>query len=654
MVIHPDVGFIAASTENSQMKKHIILGTAGHIDHGKTSLIRALTGIDTDRLPEEKERGITIELGFAHLNLSDDIDIGIVDVPGHEKFVHHMVAGVGGMDVVMLVVAADEGIMPQTREHLAICQMLGVRRGLVVVTKIDMVDEEWLELVQDDIRSYLAGSFLEASPMVLVSSATGAGIDRLKTVLLESAGSIESRQAGGPFRLPVDRVFTIKGFGTVVTGTVLNGSVDDGESLVLIPGGPGCKIRGLQVHGTRAERIVAGQRAAVNIQNVDKDSIRRGMMLTRPGTIPDTKIIDAHLHLIPSAGKPLRNRAPIRFHSGTAELIGRILLMDREVLNPGDDSFVQFRLVEPTANLPGDRFVIRSYSPVETIGGGWIVDAEPSKHKRLKPETLEHFKRISSPDPLIRLKAILDQAGIGGLKQAEINRRFPDPGIDVTNLLSAAESSGHVHRIPSSPVRFISASSHTAFIDRLAASIHGFHLRHPLRPGISREELRTSLKPEPPDEVLDSALDTMIQAGSLAEKSSLIMEPGHQPTMTPEQKKLMESIVDFVRKAGLDGFTSKNLADALSPDPKILKPVFQHLVDSRIICRLPGSLFMDSAMLETVAVRLRQLLKDQGTVTVGSFRDALGISRKQAVPLLEHFDSIGLTRRKGDLRVLRE
>ncbi len=636
------------------MQKHIILGTAGHIDHGKTSLIRALTGLDTDRLPEEKERGITIELGFAHLDLPGDIHLGIVDVPGHEKFVHHMVAGVGGMDLVMLVVAADEGIMPQTREHLAICQLLGVRQGLVILTKIDMVEPDWLEMVQEDVREYFKGTFLESAPIIPVSSTTGDGIETLKTTLREIAEKIEPRQTGGPFRLPIDRVFTIRGFGTVVTGTVSGGSVSDGESLSIIPGGIGCKIRGLQVHGNRAERIVAGQRAAINIQNVDKDLIRRGMMLVRPRTIPETTMIDARCRLISSAEKPLKNRAPIRYHSGTAEIIGRVILIDRDVLEPGDEAFVQFRLSEPTANLPGDRFVIRSYSPVETIGGGWILDAEPHKHKRLKQETIDYFLHVSSSDPRERLLAMLDQAGIEGLVHEDIRRRFPDPADNIDAVLSSIVAEGLIHPVTGSPARFVSEISQAAFIDKLSASIHAFHERSPLRAGVSREEIRTSLKPQPSEEILASVLNRMIAAGTLAEKASLIHTPGHEPTLSPEQKILLSSLTGFARKTGIDGFTQKDLLEKLSPDPKVFKPVFQHLIDTNAIKRLPGSLYIDSRILEEISSKLRDIFATQNTLTVGEFRDIMNISRKQAVPLLEYFDGVGLTRRKGDHRVLRD
>lgn len=636
------------------MQKHIVLGTAGHIDHGKTSLIRALSGIDTDRLPEEKERGITIELGFAHVELPGGLHVGIVDVPGHEKFVHHMVAGVGGMDLVMLVIAADEGIMPQTREHLSICRLLGVRHGLVVLTKIDMVDEEWLDLVQEDIREGISGTFLENAPILPVSSHTGAGLETLRQVLTNLAESIEPRNAEGIFRLPIDRIFTIRGFGTVVTGTVSGGNLSNGEIVDVIPGGLICKIRGLQVHGEKVDGIFAGQRAAINIQNIDKDMIHRGMMLARSGSIPETRVIDAECTLLKSISKPLKNRVPVRFHTGTAEIICRIVLMDRDILNPGDTAFIQFRLTEPASVLPEDRFVIRSYSPVMTIGGGRILDAEPFRHKRLSAGTIRHFEQLASSDPRQKLDAILDMAGPFGISETALQRRFPDPAIHPDDLAADAVSRSKAFKIKGSPAFYVSPSNRAAFKGRLLDTVMDFHKKNPLRPGIGRDELRTTLKPQPPELVFTVALDDLTADHALLEDSRLLRAPDFQPTLSSDQKHTLNSMITLIEKSGFDGITQKEIMEKLDLDARYMKPLFQHLLDTRIIQRLPGGLYMDMRALDAITSRLKDLFTVQNTLTVGEFRDAINISRKQAVPLLEYFDSIGMTLRKGDIRILRQ
>ncbi|MBN2538823.1 MAG: selenocysteine-specific translation elongation factor, partial [Deltaproteobacteria bacterium] len=362
--------------------KHIILGTAGHVDHGKTSLIKALTNVDTDRLKEEKERGITIELGFAPLVLPDGQRIGIVDVPGHEKFVKNMVAGVGGIDLVALVIAADEGIMPQTREHFEICELLGIKRGLVALTKIDMVDKEWLALVQEDIRNFFEGTFLETAPIVPLSSVTGVGLAEFLAALNEIISTLDERTDSGLFRLPVDRVFTMKGFGTVITGTLASGKIRVGDTVEITPAGGQAKIRGIQVHNETAQAAQAGQRTAINLQGTDRTTIERGYVLTRPSTFQASNRLDIHMRYLASAGKKLKNRALVRFHTGTSEAISRIILPDRDHIEPGEETYAQVIPETPVVAMSGDRFVIRSYSPITTVGGGEIIDPLAKKRKK--------------------------------------------------------------------------------------------------------------------------------------------------------------------------------------------------------------------------------------------------------------------------------
>ncbi|MGH7377367.1 MAG: selenocysteine-specific translation elongation factor, partial [Candidatus Methylomirabilales bacterium] len=369
--------------------KHIIVGTAGHIDHGKTSLVKALTGIDTDRLKEEKERGISIELGFAHLTLPGGLRLGIVDVPGHERFVKTMLAGVGGIDLVILVIAADEGIMPQTREHLHICRLLHIPRGLVALTKRDLVDPDWLEMVAEETRTFLKGTFLEGAPILPVSATTGAGLEELKTALAALAAEAEPKRVDGIFRLPIDRVFTMKGFGTVVTGTLLAGSLKVADEVVVLPEGARSRVRRLQVHGEAVEQAFAGQRTAVNLPGIEVSGIARGSLLCLPGTFRPASAMDATLTLLADAPRALKNRGRVRFHLGTSEVLARVVFLDREELEPGQSAYVHLRLESRGAALPQDRFVIRSYSPAVTIGGGIILDPAPPERRRKRHEILD-------------------------------------------------------------------------------------------------------------------------------------------------------------------------------------------------------------------------------------------------------------------------
>src|SRR5918999_1795344 len=375
--------------------KQVVMGTAGHIDHGKTQLIKTLTGIDTDRLKEEKERGITIDLGFAHLRFADDTEVGVIDVPGHERFVRNMLAGVGGIDLVMLVIAADEGVMPQTREHLAICQLLRIKDGLVALTKTDLVDEDWLELVSEDTREFLKGTFLEGKPIVPVSAKTGQGIDDLRRGLQTLVARVPPKQLEGKFRLPVDRVFTIRGFGTVVTGTLFSGTIRVEDRIEIYPKGIEAKIRGIQVHNASVAEAVAGQRTAINLQGIDKVELGRGDVLGHPGEFASTFMLDAVLQHLADAPRPLRHRARVRLHLGTSEIMGRVMLLDRDELAPGEEAYVQFRLESPAVALPRDRYVIRSYSPVQTIGGGILLEVQPRKHRRYEEGLANHFRLLA-------------------------------------------------------------------------------------------------------------------------------------------------------------------------------------------------------------------------------------------------------------------
>jgi selenocysteine-specific elongation factor len=633
--------------------KNIILGTAGHIDHGKTSLIKALTGIDTDRLPEEKSRGITIELGFANLQITSEILIGIVDVPGHEKFVHHMVAGVGGIDLLLLVIAADEGIMPQTREHIDICQLLGIRNGLVALTKKDLVDDEWLELVTTDVSAYLQKTFLNGSPIIPVSSSSGAGLDELKHSILSISKEIPQRSSQEIFRLPADRVFTIRGFGTVVTGTVISGSIRVASTVSLVPGGPEAKIRGLQVHGQNVDTITAGQRAAVNLQNIDKDEITRGMVLCLPAELPVTTLIDAHFHLLSSVSKPLKNRSKIRLHIGTAEELGEIILLDREILKPDQSCLIQIRLEHPVTALPQDRFLIRSYSPMMTIGGGRILDPEPVKHKRYHPSTLSLLSNLESDNPDIRFTAWLTNSDIAGLTRAQIKRKFPANASFGIDLLEQNIKLGLAIEIPQSTPFYISKVNWLKFKQNIVAAIQNYHVRKPLRLGIQKEELRTTLHPVPDIVMLKMAIDELLVAKSIQEDNQLLKITSFSTQLNRDQENLKYTIENSLLSLGAMGTTYQELTEKSEINPSQFDLVFHLLLDEGTILRLPGGLLFHAEIIEQLKHSTENLIQNSGAITVGQFRDTFGISRKQAVPLLEHFDRIGLTRRKGDTRILR-
>src|SRR3989454_1072947 len=472
---------------------HIIVGTAGHIDHGKTALVKALTGIDADRLKEEKERGITIDIGFAHLALDSNTTAGFIDVPGHERFIKNMLAGVGGIDLVMLVIAADESVMPQTREHLDICSLLHIKHGLTVLTKIDNVERDIADLAEIEVREFLKGSFLEHSPILRVSSLTSEGIPQLIDTLREFSRKIEPKDATRIFRLPIDRCFTMKGFGTVITGTLIAGQVHKEDEVEIFPSQRTTRIRGIQVHGRTSNEALAGQRTALNLQGVEVSDIERGMVLTVPGVFKPTSMFDCHLELLPSAPGPIVMRKRVRFHIGTAELMGYVVLLGQDHLNPGESALVQIRLEQPTLALPGDRFIIRQYSPMITIGGGQILDAFPEKHRRSDKAVLQRLKIFKDGSVEQRLMAIVEGAG---LQTVELSHLVAGLGLSpqhVREALTALTKSGRIRTVSENPMTVVSAAAFKGAEERAAAEVQRFHRTNPLVQGIGREELRARL-----------------------------------------------------------------------------------------------------------------------------------------------------------------
>jgi selenocysteine-specific elongation factor len=635
----------------SMAMKYIIVGTAGHIDHGKTSLVKALTGIDTDRLKEEKERGISIELGFANLALSDDLHLGIVDVPGHERFVKTMLAGVGGIDLVVLVIGADEGVMPQTREHLHICELLQVKRGVVALTKVDLVEPDWLEMVRADLEGFLAGTFLEGAPVIPVSPVTGQGLQELRAALRVVAEAVEPKRHDGIFRLPIDRVFTMKGFGTVVTGTLWSGTVKVGDDVIVLPRELHSRVRRLQVHGRTVEQAWAGQRTAVNLPGLEVDRLDRGDLLALPDTLKSATAFDVSLELLKDAPRALRNRARVRFHLGTSEVLARVVLLDREELNPGEESLAHLRLEAPATALAGDRYVIRSYSPALTIGGGSILDPTPPVRRRSKALLLEHLKVLQTGTSGQQLERLLLQAGPAPVS---LDALRASASLDETTLkgeltrlieagtavpLGAKGELGYVHR--------------TSY-DRLAAEIvsrlEEFHRKEPLKDGLPKEELRSKL-PQVGAALFAHLLQGLVETKRVAIDREKVRHFLHQATLSADEQIAKVRLETIYRTAG---FQPPDLEVALAQagaSGKVGVTLFHRLVDEGTVIKVKDNLYLHREHYERAQGMLLDHFKRHATITVPGFKDLLGVSRKFAIPFLEHFDSVKLTRRQGDERV---
>jgi selenocysteine-specific elongation factor len=633
--------------------RHVVVGTAGHIDHGKSTLVRALTGIDPDRLKEEKERGITIDIGFAHLALpagGEDLTLGIVDVPGHERFVKNMLAGVGGIDLVMLVIAADEGVMPQTREHLAICQLLRVRSGLVVLTKADLAEAEWLELVQEDVRGFLRGTFLEDRPIVPVSAKTGDGLDALRRHLAELARAVPSRGTDATFRLPIDRVFTIRGFGTVVTGTVLAGQVAVDERVEVYPRALQAKVRGLQTHGRAVPTAVAGQRTAVNLQGVERAAIERGDILSLPGLLRPTFMLDATCELLADAPAPLKPRQRVRFHIGTSEVMARVQLLGGTELAPGSRGFVQLRLEAPVVALPRDRYVIRSYSPMVTIGGGELLDVAPAKSRR-SPALVARLEALERGTPEAVVEEHLRRVGPGGARTADLRARTPFGPEALRALLADLTGRGRVLVVDRE--WHVHADAAERLREEALAALRSFHAREPLKPGMSKEELRTRLGGLE-ERVFFHFLDRVAAQGLVAVEKDKVRLAGHQVRLDAHQQALVERLEAEFRGAGFAPPSTEEALARIGMDRPDEQALLQLLVDDRRLVRVREGLYFHAEPLRAAETRVVAFLREKKEITPQDFKDLLGITRKYAIPLLEYLDAQRVTVRVGDKRVLRE
>jgi selenocysteine-specific elongation factor len=632
--------------------KQVVMGTAGHIDHGKTQLIKILTGIDTDRLKEEKERGITIDLGFAHLTCEDGTEVGVIDVPGHERFVRNMLAGVGGIDLVMLVIAADEGVMPQTREHLAICQLLRIKDGLVALTKTDLVDEDWIELVREDAREFLKGTFLEGKPIVPVSARTGQGIDELRRALQTLVARVPPKQLQGKFRLPVDRVFTIRGFGTVVTGTLFSGTIRVEERVEIYPKAIEVKVRGLQVHNASVAEAVAGQRTAINLQGIEKVELERGDVLGRPGEFVPTFMLDAVLQHLPDAPRPLRHRARLRLHLGTSEIMGRVILLDREELPPGEEAYVQFRLEKPATVLPRDRFVIRSYSPVQTIGGGMVLDVQPVKHRRGEAGLTSHFHRLAESGAEEVFAHHLKQAGYQGLRLSEFLPRTEISAAHLRQIAATLQQAGLVRAVSPEMGWYIHADAFGRLTQELRSSLETFHRQNPLKPHLSIEELRAKVK-SLGERVCLLALEQLRHQGDVVVERDRVRLASHQVSLDDTRERLLNEIEGEFLTAGYQPPRVEDVFTKYKVGKGHDRELLQVLIDQGRAVRLKDNLVFHRANLDKVASILVQYLRDHREITPIEFKDLLAVSRKYAIPLLEYFDSQKITIRVGDKRVLR-
>lgn len=627
--------------------KNIIIGTAGHIDHGKTALIKALTGTDTDRLKEEKKRGITIDIGFAYLPLSDGSRAGIVDVPGHEKFIKNMLAGAGGIDMVLLVVAADDGVMPQTKEHLDILRLLDIKAGIVVITKRDLVDEEWILLVKEEVAAAVKGTFLEGAPMVAVSSHTGAGLDELKREIERLAKNVRSKDVAKPWRLPVDRVFTVDGFGTVVTGTMVEGTLNEGDEVQVYPSGLKSRVRHIEVHANAAQRAYAGQRVAVNLAGIKKEELTRGDVIAAPGSLKVSYMADVKLTVLKDAGRVVKNGSRLHFYHGTRDMLCKVALLDADELKPGEEGFAQLRFVEETALKQGDRYVVRFYSPLETVGGGVVIDAAPAKHRRNNQRVLESLEVLSSGSGTEKLLAQIREGTKTFQSMAALKK---DAGLDEElffERMDALVEEGSVFLMGGVPV---DAESLEELYLRTKKLLSVFHAKNPLKAGMKADELRTSIAPGQKSAVGDEILARYQAQGLLKILDGAVSLPSYEARYSEEQAKLKKDIAALYEAAA---FQPPERAEAVARfKKKDTEAILDVLVDEGVLFVGAEALYFHKTAVERAKAVILSLTESAPSFTLAEFRDATQSSRKYALALLDYLDRAQFTKKSGDVRVL--
>jgi selenocysteine-specific elongation factor len=634
--------------------KHVIVGTAGHIDHGKSALVLALTGTDPDRWEEEKRRGITIDLGFAHLDLGADLRIGFIDVPGHERFVKNMLAGVGGIDIVLLVVAADESIKPQTREHFDICRLLGIRQGLIVVTKADLVERDVLDLVRLEVQEFVASSFLDGAPILAVSARTSEGLEELKQELRRLSLELPPKPADLPFRLPIDRSFVMKGFGAVVTGTLIAGTVEREAEVEIFPLERRVRVRGIEVYNAPADRATAGQRTALNLAGVEAKQIRRGMVLAPPGLFQPSVRLDCTLTLLPNA-RPLRNRAQVHFHCGTAETLTTVVLLDGKELAPGATGLVQLRLTEPGLFVPGDRFIVRQFSPVTTIGGGSVLDNQPSKHRLGDAATLESLRVLEHGEPGARLELLVQQAGEATL--AALAARTGWRPADVLRVAKSLETRNRLRLLGQPPNLFTHREHFEQLATRIVEHLERFHAADPLVGGLAKEELRSRLgngaeRSLPSPTLLNALLQSLAAQGRVDVHGDTVRVGGRQIRLSPEELAARDQISAAFQKAGLAVPSAREVLEKLPVDRARAEKLLKILLKENVLHKVREDLIFHQSALGELRGILARRKAQNSRLSVADFKELTGLTRKYAIPLLEYLDRERVTRREGDERII--
>ena len=644
---------MARAEETAQ---RLVLGTAGHIDHGKTALIRALTGVDTDRLPEEKARGITIELGFAPLDLTDDLRLGVVDVPGHEGLVRTMVAGATGIDLVLLVVAADEGVMPQTREHLAICDLLGLTHGVVALTKIDLADSEMAELAEEEVRELIEPSSLRAAPILRVSSLTGEGIEALRESLAETARASAARTPrSGPPRLSVDRLFAAKGFGSVVTGTLIGGALAVGDAVEIYPIGRKARVRGLQSFGISSEQVRPGARCAVNLQGVELADLSRGLVVSAPGALQPTQALDAEITLLPEApaiSKPIA----VEFLAGTAERRARLAPIGSERIDPGKRSFARIHLEdEPLALLPGDRFILRGFARITgggaSVGGGSVLDVAPPHRRLSNPILIEELTALAAGDAGTAIEIRVQRTGFAGLSFESLWRETGTPETRLRDLLAEGVAAGTLCQV--SAGIWLGGAAMDDLEGRLLAALAAFHERERLLPGMPRGALRGALPDNTAEGAFELLLERGVAANRIAAEGKLVRLLDHVPTLSQSEQTVAARIRADAASVGLEPPTPREWAEKSGVDLEALRGVLAHLEREGSLVRTPGDLWFDRAAVDELRERVVAHLREHQTLDTPTYKNLIGTTRKYAVPLMEFFDAEHLTMRTGEARILR-
>jgi selenocysteine-specific elongation factor len=623
-----------------------VIGTAGHIDHGKTALVKALTGVDTDRLPEERARGITIDLGFAHTNWNG-VDVSFIDVPGHERFIRNMLAGIGGIDLLMLIVAADESVMPQTREHFDICRLLDIPSGMIVITKSDLVDQQTLDLVRAEISDLVEGSFLENAPVYAVSAVSGEGIEDLRSGILQQLQSIKPRNTNGIFRLPVDRIFTLKGHGTVVTGTLISGSIHKDQAIEILPSGLRTKVRSLHAHNQAVDQAIAGQRTSVNVQGIEKEQIIRGDVLTEPDILKPTSLLDIKLTLL-NGVKPLAHNSLVRFHHLATDTLARITLLGIDSLQPGKSAYGQLRLQKPVSAVYGDRFILRRQTPLITVGGGTILDHLPLKRiNRGDVQALKRLQEFEKENDADRLKIIVEQKGIHGADEKYLKERM---GLHPQNILELADESILILR--QRPLLMISGTAAKLFVEKIRSTVESFHKKNPHLPGYPKEELRSRLLPNVSTEIYQTLLDNAVASKTIQLQKDVVAVAGQKPQLSGEDEEMSELLERKVLETGIEFPGMSELASRIQKKPENVNKIMYLLIRQGKVVKVAEDFFMHRKTVDEIKSKIRSLKTTQKTFSVADFKTQFGVTRKYAIPLLELLDREGVTRRMGNERII--